>query len=156
MEQKPYTPPEPKFHVRNAGPMLVDAARRLYAAYTDNAHNLNYQGLPCPAWGDLGDSVRSHWCAVAGSSLSEEFRSSLSNPPFPKEFDFGIALKILRAGGAVARAGWNGKGVQVQMQIPDAHSKMGLPYLYLRTVDGKLVPWTASQSDVLADDWIQA
>ena len=32
---------------------------------------------------------------------------------------------------------------------------MGLPYLYIKTVDGKLVPWLASQTDLLAEDWIE-
>lgn len=75
-----YEPPEPKFHIRDAGPVLIEAAKRLYAAYTENAHNLNYQGLPCPAWDDLTDSVRSHWCAVASRASTEEYlRESL--PP---------------------------------------------------------------------------
>lgn len=31
---------------------------------------------------------------------------------------------------------------------------MGLPYIYMSTVDGKLVPWLASQTDMLAEDWM--
>ena len=41
----------------------------------------------------------------------------------------------------------------IALQVPDAHSKMGLPYLYMKTVQGLLVPWLASQTDVLAEDW---
>jgi hypothetical protein len=40
------------------------------------------------------------------------------------------------------------------MQVPDEHSKMKRPYLYMSPVDGDLVPWVASQSDLLAEDWI--
>jgi hypothetical protein len=29
-----------------------------------------------------------------------------------------------------------------------------LPYLMMRTADGAFVPWLASQTDVLADDWV--
>ena len=29
-----------------------------------------------------------------------------------------------------------------------------LPYLEMKTADNKLVPWLASQSDVLAEDWV--
>lgn len=39
------------------------------------------------------------------------------------------------------------------LQVPDAGSKMTLPYIYMRTVMGDLVPWLASQTDVLAEDW---
>jgi hypothetical protein len=41
----------------------------------------------------------------------------------------------------------------VALQTPDEHSKMGLPYLYMSTVDDRLVPWLASQTDILAEDW---
>lgn len=74
-------------------------------------------------------------------------------------FGFGIALDILKKGGKVRRTGWNGRGMWVEMQHPDAHSKMTLPYLYLNYPDsapntpGARVPWLASQTDILATDW---
>lgn len=67
--------------------------------------------------------------------------------------NFGDAIAALKAGKRVSRDGWNGKGMWLGLQIPDAHSKMGLPYIYMSTVTGQLVPWLASQTDVLADDW---
>lgn len=68
--------------------------------------------------------------------------------------DFGWALDVLKTGGRVQRAGWNGKGMWLALQVPDAHSKMSLPYIYMSTVTGDLVPWLASQTDVLAEDWV--
>lgn len=67
--------------------------------------------------------------------------------------DFGEALDELKNGSRVARNGWNGKGMFVEMQVPDEHSKMRRPYLFMRPVDGDLVPWVASQTDLLAEDW---
>jgi len=67
--------------------------------------------------------------------------------------NFGEALVELRNGTHVTRAGWNGQGMYVAMQIPDRQSKMRKPYLYMCPVDGNFVPWVASQSDLLADDW---
>ena len=73
--------------------------------------------------------------------------------------DFGNALQVLNSGGKVQRDGWNGKGLWLELQRPDAHSKMTLPYLYLNYPDdaqntpGARVPWQASQTDVLAEDW---
>ena len=67
--------------------------------------------------------------------------------------DFGSAINRLKAGMKVARSGWNGKGQYLQLQRPDINSKMTLPYIYIRTVQGDLVPWLASQSDMLAGDW---
>lgn len=70
--------------------------------------------------------------------------------------NFGDALLLLKAHRKVARAGWNGKGMWIALQRPDAHSKMSLPYIYMSTAQGDLVPWLASQTDVLAEDWTEA
>ena len=70
--------------------------------------------------------------------------------------DFGQALHQLRDSNRVARAGWNGRGMYLELQVPDAHSKMTLPYIYMQTVQGDLVPWLASQTDMLSDDWVIA
>lgn len=70
-----------------------------------------------------------------------------------RTFDFGHALTELRHGHRVTRQGWNGKDMWVALQVPDEHSKMRRSYLYMRPVDGDLVPWVASQSDLLAGDW---
>jgi hypothetical protein len=69
--------------------------------------------------------------------------------------DFGDALKALKQGGTdrISRRGWNGKGMWLSLQVPDANSKMGMPYIYLKTVDGKLVPWNPNNIDMLAEDW---
>ena len=79
--------------------------------------------------------------------------------------NFGQAIDALKAGQKVARSGWNGKGLSVELQVPDAHSKMTLPYLFMNYpatpasdtapenhINAR-VPWLASQTDILADDW---
>lgn len=77
-------------------------------------------------------------------------------------FNFGIALALLKQGAKVRRLGWNGKGIHIELQRPDEHSKMTLPYIYIETSNlqsdnpnaprGR-VPWLASQTDMLAEDW---
>jgi len=67
--------------------------------------------------------------------------------------DIGEAVQALRRGHRVTRTGWNGKGMWLELQVPDAHSKMTLPYVYMRTAQGDLVPWLCSQTDLLATDW---
>lgn len=71
----------------------------------------------------------------------------------PEEFDFGEVLHHLRVGDKVSRMGWNGKGMYIQLQVPDENSKMQQPYIFMSPADGKLVPWLASQTDLLAEDW---
>lgn len=67
--------------------------------------------------------------------------------------DIGQAIEAMRNGGRVSREGWNGPGQHLEMQVPDEHSKMTLPYVFITTVQGDRVPWLASQTDLLANDW---
>ena len=73
--------------------------------------------------------------------------------------DFSTALIHLKNGHKVARKGWNGKGLWLELQLPDAHSKMTLPYVFMSypndsvNMPGARVPWLCSQTDMLADDW---
>jgi len=85
--------------------------------------------------------------------------------------DFGEALEHIKDGGRVSRAGWNGSGVWLLLiggsTFPVAAdrpigqadpSSVGVEVVYrshidMKTVDGSFVPWVASQSDLLAEDW---
>lgn len=67
--------------------------------------------------------------------------------------NFSKALDNLKTGDHIARQGWNGKGMWLGLQKPDKNSKMTLPYIYMKTACNNLVPWLASQTDILADDW---
>lgn len=71
-----------------------------------------------------------------------------------KTSNFSVALLQLKLGKRISRVGWNGVDQWVELQTPDEHSKMTLPYFYLRTVRSELVPWVPSQTDLLAEDWI--
>lgn len=73
---------------------------------------------------------------------------------------FGTALAYLKMGSKVTRHGWNGKGMWLELQRPDQRSKMTLPYVFLcyptdriSPTPGARVPWLASQTDMLAEDW---
>lgn len=84
--------------------------------------------------------------------------------------NFGQALETLKGGGLVQRAGWNGKGMFLYL-VPGSTFTvsraplLGIfadgteinyqPHIDLRTADGKCAVWTASQTDILADDWVQ-
>ncbi len=68
----------------------------------------------------------------------------------------GWAVKHMQNGGRVTRIGWNGKNMYLQLQVPDANSKMTLPYVYMKTATDDLVPWLCSQTDLLSTDWIEA
>jgi hypothetical protein len=78
--------------------------------------------------------------------------------------NFGEALQALKAGMKVARRGWNGKGIFIELQTPDVKSKMTSPYIFIDTTGlqtdneeapRSLVPWLASQTDMLAEDWVE-
>jgi hypothetical protein len=81
---------------------------------------------------------------------------------------FGSAIEALKAGKKVARIGWNGKGMFLFL-VPGSTFKvdraplLGIypegtqinycSHIDMKTADDKVVPWLASQTDVLAEDW---
>lgn len=65
---------------------------------------------------------------------------------------FGLALEALKRGDKVARAGWNGKGMWLSKVSADS-SRGLLAYIQMKTVQDQYVPWLASQTDMLANDW---
>lgn len=67
--------------------------------------------------------------------------------------NIGQAITELQRGNRVARAGWGGKKTWLALQLPGELSKMSRPYIYMYTVDRDLVPWVATQLDLLAADW---
>lgn len=77
---------------------------------------------------------------------------------------FGDAIELLKSGKRVARSGWNGKGMWLsyldpyhnnQFSITEKNEAEGTfsPYIGMKTADNKYIPWLASQTDMLAEDW---
>lgn len=84
--------------------------------------------------------------------------------------DFGQALNWLKAGQKVAREGWNGKNMflyyvpsnkyqattVIGKSIADVFGNVEYgAYIAMKTAQGNVVPWLASQTDMLAEDWIK-
>ena len=83
--------------------------------------------------------------------------------------NFSIALASLKQGKLVAREGWNGKkmflflvsGSTFQVSrapllgiFPEGTEIKYHAHIDMRTADGTIVPWLASQTDLLAEDWV--
>lgn len=70
--------------------------------------------------------------------------------------DFGDVIKALRSTPDITftREGWNGKGMFIGLVRPSCPMK--LQYIVMCTATGHFVPWLASQTDMLADDWVRA
>jgi hypothetical protein len=96
------------------------------------------QGLLGPWLASQDDMLAEDWAEIARTDMN-----------------FGLALDALKEGRRVYRAGWNGKGMWIALQVPDEHSKMRRPYIYISDAQGLLVPWLASQADMLAEDWAE-
>jgi len=85
------------------------------------------------------------------------------------EMSFSAALAALKDGQRVARAGWNGKGMFLFL-VPGSRFQVNRPpllgiyeegttvdyhaHIDMKTAQGYVVPWLASQADMLADDWM--
>lgn len=92
---------------------------------------------------------------------------------------FGLAIEAMKRGHKVARKGWNGKDMLIVymsgMELPPYNTQgterkvndrtakligedtplVTLPYIAMWTADQKWLPgWLASQTDMLADDWM--
>lgn len=90
---------------------------------------------------------------------------------------FGAAIEAMKDGLRVARAGWNGKDMWIALSGPlegrsiafenfwskpcseyarlNGGSATVLPCINMKTATGEiLMGWLASQSDMLADDWM--
>ena len=81
---------------------------------------------------------------------------------------FSEALERIKAGSKLRRAGWNGKGMFVFL-VPGSTFKVNRPpllgiyqegteveyhaHIDMKTAEGYIVPWLASQADLLEDDW---
>lgn len=83
-------------------------------------------------------------------------------------FSFSYALAQLKNGFCCARAGWNGKNMFIFLVNGSTFTVNREPLLSIlgegtvvdyhghidmRTANGQIVPWLASQTDLLADDW---
>lgn len=113
-------------------------------------------------------------------SPKDVFERSYKPPKLNSNLTFGEAIENLKKGARVARAGWNGKGMWLVLVKPyhdavhsgdipcfsyrafelpyganggPAKSPKLLPYIAMKTVGDELVPWLASQTDVLSEDW---
>lgn len=81
-------------------------------------------------------------------------------------FSFGEAIKYLKRGMKVARKGWNGRNQYIQLataisyKSPDGeivncnHDAIGNNAIAFVGTSGVQMGWLASQSDMLADDWV--
>lgn len=82
--------------------------------------------------------------------------------------NFGQAIEAMKEGKLVARSGWNGKGMFVFLVpgstfsvnrapllgiFPEGTEINYRPHIDMRDAEGKIVPWLASQTDMLAEDW---
>lgn len=78
-------------------------------------------------------------------------------------FSFGEAVRELKNGKRVARKAWGNNKIylvfvtkgyfDVGISITGEDCKELSPWIGMRTVGAKFIPWTATQADILADDW---
>lgn len=82
-----------------------------------------------------------------------------------ENFDFGIAIRLLKAGKKVQREGWNGKNQYIELAtnisyanplnviVNAEHDAIGNKAIAFVGTSGVQLGWLASQADMLAEDW---
>ena len=102
-------------------------------------------------------SVKDYVISRLDSYAAENFRAEKSF------LDFEQALHAMKCGKKVTRTGWNGKGMYLflirgyewDLDAVDVSlwGRAKAPFIVMKTADGTVTPWVASQTDMLADDW---
>jgi hypothetical protein len=156
---------------RYIGTKLINAKPMTRQAYND------FRGWTLPAdekgadegylveYVDGGKGNTDHYAGYVSWSPADVFDRAYR----PCEgMTFGQAIEAMKDRQKVARAGWNGKGqwltyvgtgfYDVGMSIVNPHHGMDKilrlrPWIGIKTVDDQFMPWLASQSDMLSDDW---
>lgn len=149
---------------QHIGVKLINAFPMTRLAYND------FRGWQLPADENGADEGYLVEYLDGGKPNTDRFDGYVSWSPkevFEKAYrpvsglSFGLAIEALKQGKKVARAGWNGKGMWLKLVPADIADKVafeyealdGAPWIGMKTADDKFVPWLASQTDVLAEDW---
>lgn len=140
-------------------PSAVELARSAYAAYGETTDHKIYQGLPMPAWAELGDGIQKAWIAAAGT-IALDILSSLANTPSPLTPDVGDVVLVpmdphLNNGSAVAPAVvtrvWNPITINVRVLADkDTAAEWRTSVVYRDNLDDVTVPaaaWTWPERD---------
>lgn len=119
----------------------------------------------CHAIEQCGASTQLTHAVTKASALLAELDKRI--PDSSTGMSFGLAIQALKDGNRAARPGWNGKGMWLSLaavvspwcasiegirQMPENWQAYS-PFIAMYTADGMLVPWLASQTDMLSDDW---
>lgn len=161
---------------KHIGVKLINAFPMTRQAYND------FRGWQLPADENGADEGYLVEYLDGGKPNTDRFDGYVSWSPkevFEKAYrpvsglSFGLAIEALKQGKKVARAGWNGKGMWLVLVKPpqtatppdmrydvtvgDEYTFVPgvklIPWIGMKTADGGFVPWLASQTDVLAEDW---
>ena len=127
---------------------------------------------PCKAWKD----TKLHKAGEDGYKVRypDGYESWSPKDVFEEAYrptdcmNFGLAIEAAKKGAKITRRGWNGKGMFLYYvpegrypAITDAAKSIAAEdgkvdygaYIAMKTAQGNVVPWLASQTDMLADDW---
>lgn len=133
------------------GVKIIEAVPMTADEYMDQVRPLHYSGEDRDGYKVIYPDGYESWSPK--SVFDEAYRPT-------DGMTYGLANEAALKGAKIIREGWNGKGFWVKAQIPDEHSKMTLPYLYIEYPEGHIaypkgcrVPWIPSQTDNMATDW---
>ena len=161
----------PADKVRHIGSKIIDAVPMTLGDYNQ------YRGWSIPEGEDPGKPGYLVEYLDGGEPNDERHEGYISWSPadvFNMAYrptagmSFSAAIEAVKIGCRVAREGWNGRDMFIFL-VPGSHFQVNRPpllgiypegtaidyrpHIDMRTADGEIVPWVASQSDLLCDDW---
>jgi hypothetical protein len=144
------------------GTKIIKAEQMTVQEFNEQVRSLHYSGEDQNGYKVIYEDGYESWSPKA--VFEKAYRETCG-------MTFGLAIEAMKNGLKVARAGWNGKGMwlglvesqnYIVLQAPygngedseEGDCKGLLPWIGMKTADGKFVPWLASQTDVLSEDWM--
>ena len=145
-----------------------EGVERVRARPMSHGEYIAFRGWQLPADGNPADEGYLVECVGDFISWCPKNRFDRAYREVGQGMSFGDALKSLKAGQRVARAGWNGKGMfvylvpaasyPVQTGAAKAHFGDGAmvpynAYMAIKNVDETVSTWVPSVNDCIAEDW---
>lgn len=122
----------------DVNPLFDDEDQCLDEEYSDDG--IHVSGSDYATWTD--------WLCT--QTITEESK--------PKALEtFCNAVEALKNDQHVTRQAWENTDIYLLLSVPEVKNHADaevMPYIAVKTADNKLIPWLASQEDLLADDWI--
>ena len=93
--------------------------------------------------------------SLLGELASDQIEAGHTIAKNTNVFSFATVYEYIKEGKKVSRRGWNNRHIWIILYNHGNNHYRGFKdFIVMMTTEGKYVPWTPSQTDLLTEDWI--